>query len=492
MSKMTVGTKSFESQEFVWTEPEQISEKVEDFDPSEYIISEDYQNRHKGKGNKGLTDTEDGFLVNKSKCEDIAHYFITQANRGVASHNAVPAVTVAVLVNEAGDVENQYFIGGHGRAAGLMLARKGASNGMADDLHEEDDSVDNDGETDVKDVSGLLKKLRIRKFKCKNDRDMATLAGLENSDAQNGERLKAAERKTVIQEGLKDPAKAQYKDLAFAVKFLNDPSCRSTVNNTRKAMWKEGTTHYQQGVLNINGVPQKPSRPGSVALDTLNKTGKRLDTEFNSLGKLDIEDVDEDTYKGFEKLRSSWEKQRAKASRFLQDRNEETGKTEDEMLTQELIELEARIGYTAYQESLIDPEADGDDVANSQDGEGEGTDTDAENQDAIDETKDVATRILNETANTEDEDEDDDDDDDDDADEEEAETEEGKDVPYASRVGRAHFLAKQLKEMALKVRSHCEEHEIVVATDGLSNVEDATDSVIATLFEELKSANESA
>ena len=494
MSNMTVDTKAAESQEFVWTEPEQISEKVEPFDPNDYIVTSDYQNRHKGTGKKSLSETEDNFLVNKDKAESIAHYFITQANRGVASHNAVPAVTVAVLVNEAGEDENEYFIGGHGRAAGLMLARKGASNGMADDLHEQDDT--SDGDENTKDVLPLLKNLRIRKYRCRNERDMITLAGLENSDSQNGERLKSAERKSVIEEGLKDPAKAQYKDLAFAVKFLNDPACRSTVNGTRKKMWKEGTTPVQQGVLNINGTPTKPSRPGSVSLDTLNKLGKRLETEFNALGKLEIDDIDDDTYKGFERVRGQWEKQRDASTRFLQVRNEETGKTEDEMLTESLKSLEDRIGYTAYMESEIEPEVDdvSDDDANSQEGEGE-VDTEAENQDAIDETKRLAEQMKEEAANddtttddTSDVDEDDEEDEEDDVDD--TESDDDKDVPYPSRVGRAHFLAKQLKDMTQKIRDHCDKYEITAAVEELNNVEDATDVVIAAMFDELKRANE--
>ena len=491
MSNMTVDTKANESQEFVWTEPEQLSELVEAFDPNSMIIETDFQNRHQNTGKKALIETEDGFIVNKDKAESIAHYFITQANRGVASHNAVPAVTVAVLINEAGEVENEYFIGGHGRAAGLMLARKGASNGMADDLHEDDDSVD--GEQDVKEILPLLGKLRIRKYRCYNQRDMVTLAGLENSDSQNGERLKSAERKSVIEEGLKDPAKSQYKDLAFAVKFLNDPACRSTVNNVRKKMWKEGTTGHQQGVLNVNGTPTKPSRPGSTAMDTLNKLGKRLDSEFNSLGKLDADDIDENTYKGFERVRSQWEKARADASRFLNVRNAESGKTEDEMLTESLAELEASIGYTAYQESLIEPDPEGDetpDDTNSQEGE---EDTDAENDEAVSESRRVAEKMKEEAGaeeETSEEESAESEEEEDDESEDEATEEEGKEVPYASRVGRAHFLSKQLKEMAGKVKAHCDTYNIVVAVEELQNVEDATETVINTLLEELQRANE--
>lgn len=365
-----------------WTEPQLSGVTTINFDPSKYMIDEALQNRVSGNtaGTK-LTQTPDGFVVTQAKAEAISEYFIAQAKAGVSSAVAVDPITVAVLDDK------EYFVGGHGRAAGLMLARQALSedDGMAKSLLTYGMSAKEVSESkeDYTELADSLKQLRVRKYRVQNRRDIEWLAAMENSDAQNGQRLSKAEQKALIVKHLSDPAFAQFKDLAFAVRVLGNPSARGTVYNTRKAMWKDGSTPYEKGELDVNGKPNGAVGAGTNFVKTLNTLGQRLEDNFNSLSKIPLKERDAKTYTEFEKMRNAWDAARKSASRWIQYRMDD-GRTQEEHLLDDLSSLEARIGYTEYQAS----------VANSQEGETKTT-TDAQ---ASEEATELAERIKRENA----------------------------------------------------------------------------------------------
>ena len=341
-----------------WTEPEQIGGiTIINFDPANYKIEGSLQNRMES-GKKKLVTTKEGFVVNQSKIDAIADYYLLQARRGESSHMVVDPLTIAILNDE------EYFIGGHGRAAGLMLARERVEQKDKDHLKSLFE-LGKDVEVSDSDMDLMenLKKLRVRKFACANRRDLEWLAAMENSDAQNGERLSSTEKREIIDKHLGDEAFAQFKDLAFAIRVLGDAGCRSTVRTRRKALYADSKTPYKAGLLDVNGKPNNAAGAGKKSIDKVNKVGKRLRDNFVSLGKVPLESRDETTYVEFEKMRKLWHNAVEDASRWLQKPLED-GRSHKDHLFDALAKLEGEIGYTEYHASLIGVEGEG--VVNSQ------------------------------------------------------------------------------------------------------------------------------
>ena len=335
--------------DFEWTEPTMLGISTLIFDVEKLKIDSVYQNRNE-EGSKTLTRTKEGFIVNQKKAIAIAEHFMMNAHQGISSECVVPPLTVGVI-GEGKDAET-YLIGGHGRGAGLLLAQSGVNDGMAETLLC-DDKDKKLSEADKAKLNENLRKLQIRKYQCANIRDLHWLASLENSDSQHGERLTPKERRDMITELLEDDAFAQYRDLAFAIKFLGDSGVRGTVRNVRKAMWKDGgKTPYENGELDINGTPSGAKGAGTQAKAVLNSLGKRLNENFDSLVKIPIEERDDSTYKEFEKLRKLWDTARKTASRWIQFTMGDN-RTQEEHLLEDLKGLEKRIGYTEYQEAKV-------------------------------------------------------------------------------------------------------------------------------------------
>ena len=341
--------KAGSSSDFEWTEPTVIGVSKVVFDVAKLKIDSIYQNRNE-EGSKTLTKTKEGFIVNQKKAIAIAEHFMMNAHQGVSSERVVPPLTVGIVGE--GDAAVTYLIGGHGRGAGLLLAQSGVNDGMAETLLC-DDKDKKLSEADKAKLTENLSKLQIRKYQCANIRDLHWLASLENSDSQHGERLTPKERRDMITELLEDDAFAQYRDLAFAIKFLGDSGVRGTVRNVRKAMWKDGgKTPYENGELDINGTPSGAKGAGTQAKAALNSLGKRLNENFDSLVKIPIEERDDSTYKEFEKLRKLWDTARKTASRWIQFTMDDS-RTQEEHLLEDLKGLDKRIGYTEYQEAKV-------------------------------------------------------------------------------------------------------------------------------------------
>ena len=102
-----------------WTEPEFSGTEVQVIAKTldQFVIDEALQNR------SGIEKNDYGFIATSSKTDEIGKYFISQAERGIASEDSVPPITIGRLDDKL------YLIGGHGRLSGLMHARKACGNG---------------------------------------------------------------------------------------------------------------------------------------------------------------------------------------------------------------------------------------------------------------------------------------------------------------------------------------------------------------------------
>ena len=313
-----------------WTEPVDEGISLVEYKSGMFEIDGALQNRIGLEANPEAG----GYFCTAAKTKAIAEYFILQAEQGIKAADCVPPVTVGMFEDK------MWIIGGHGRLSGLELARHGVENGMLEDLFE-DDEVETD-------FAAHFKNVYVRTYKCETRRDLETLAGLENSASQNGDRLTDKEIIALIEAALRDPMKAQFKDAALGIKFLGASglgknTMRNKINNIRRRMYKKGETPYQQGVINIHGKPMKPSRPGTTTLKELEIIIRQLDTEYDYIAELEDDKKNDKTYNGFESVVKKFRKKLELATTWLAE--------------EELAEIETwfdalwvRIGYTDMKE----------------------------------------------------------------------------------------------------------------------------------------------
>jgi len=262
-----------------YTEPTHVGIETIEFNPEDVRTKRELQNR-KGTKARQLKSTDDGFFVYADSVDSISEHFLNNARNGVSSENAVPALTVARMNGET------YLIGGHHRAAGLVLARQKVEK--ASDLDAEKDAeIINTffGDSDET-VQDKLAQIQVDVWECKNEYEMRILADRENSESQHGERNTVQERDAMIRDILLDPYKRQYSDMAIAIKFLGYPKARGKIQKDRAKMVKAGEIDKIAKTIDVNGTPRKASRPGAKAIDMLNSNTEKLETAMNEYQEL--------------------------------------------------------------------------------------------------------------------------------------------------------------------------------------------------------------
>ena len=313
-----------------WTEPKFVGTEVQkiDEDAVQFEVDDNLQNRI------GVELNDYGFLATSKKTDEIGKYLLAQAELGIASEDALPAITVGKLDSKV------YLIGGHGRLSGLAHARKACGNGHLE-LFDDPNSGDEKPSDRIKNQLGSL---RVNVFECSHRRDLETLAGKENSDAQNGERITAKELTAQIESALRDPFKAQFKDEALGQRFFDVAGMRAKIYNIRRRMFKANECPVQQGSINVHGKPQKPSRPGSTTLKKLDVVSTQLSEEYVHLEKLKPEERSDKTYSGFLRVIEKWGKLFEDAFPWLSDE-------ERKQLPKDIETLKEKVGYTAFEAS---------------------------------------------------------------------------------------------------------------------------------------------
>ena len=244
----------------IYTEPVFKETVVVDFDAAEYKTQRELQNRKGSKGRQVKT-TEQGFHVYTDSQDALSEHFLLKARDGVESHDAVPSMTVAVVNGE------KYLIGGHHRAAGLVLAREKAIKEDYQKMFSAEGI----------DLASHLEKISIDLWECKNEYELRILADRENCEAQHGERNTPQERRSMIEDILKDPYKRQFSDMAVAIKFLNYSKGRGIIQRIRAEMVKKELIDKVEKTIDVNGTPRKASRPGSHSIELLNSNTTKLE-----------------------------------------------------------------------------------------------------------------------------------------------------------------------------------------------------------------------
>ena len=312
-----------------WTEPTFAGTEVQKIeDAVQFEVDDNLQNRI------GVELNDYGLLATSKKTDEIGKYLLAQAELGIASEDALPAITVGKLDG------NVYLIGGHGRLSGLAHARKACGNGHLELF--DDPNSGNEKPSDR--IRNQLNSLRVNVFECAHRRDLETLAGKENSDAQNGERLTNKELTAQIEAALRDPFKSQFKDEALGQRFFDVAGMRAKIYNIRRRMFKANECPVQQGSINVHGKPQKPSRPGSTTLKKLDVVSTQLSEEYVHLEKLKPEERSDKTYSGFLRVIEKWGKLFEDAFPWLSDE-------EREQLPKDIETLKEKVGYTAFEAS---------------------------------------------------------------------------------------------------------------------------------------------
>ena len=243
-----------------YSEPELVGTEVVEFNPDEYHTKRELQNRQ-GTKNRQIKMTEQGFYVYSDSQDALSEHFLLNAKNGVNSEDAVPALTVAVMDGR------KYLVGGHHRAAGLVMAREKANNEKQQELFDAQGI----------DLTSKLGSIKVETWNCSNEYELKILSDRENSESQHGERNTPQERDKMIKEILLDPYKRQFSDMAIAIKFLGYPKARGKIQKDRAKMVKAGDIDKVEKTIDVNGTPRTASRPGAHAIELLNSNTEKLE-----------------------------------------------------------------------------------------------------------------------------------------------------------------------------------------------------------------------